>query len=62
MQCIVINPKEDVVTVALEDLKKGQTVKTAQGNVTLKNDITRGHKFAPELLAEFIASHRRCDF
>ncbi len=46
MQCVVINPKEDVVAVALEDLKKGQTVKTAQGDVTLKDDITRGHKFA----------------
>ena len=46
MQCVVINPREDVVAVALEDLKAGQTVKTAQGNVTLKDDITRGHKFA----------------
>ena len=46
MQCVVINPGEDVVAVALEDLKAGQTVKTAKGDVTLKDDITRGHKFA----------------
>ena len=46
MQCVVINPGEDVVAVALDDLKAGQTVKTAQGDVTLKDDITRGHKFA----------------
>ncbi|WP_202108727.1 UxaA family hydrolase [Succinivibrio dextrinosolvens] len=46
MQCVVINPREDVVAVALDDLKAGQTVKTAQGDVTLKDDITRGHKFA----------------
>ncbi len=46
MLCVVINPKEDVVAVALEDLKAGQTVKTTLGDVTLKDDITRGHKFA----------------
>ena len=46
MQCIVINPKEDVVAVALEDLKKGQTVKTTLGDVSLVDDIPRGHKFA----------------
>ncbi len=46
MQCVVINPREDVVAVALDDLKAGQTVKTTLGDVTLKDDITRGHKFA----------------
>ncbi len=46
MQCVVINPHEDVVAVALEDLKKGQTVQTCEGDVTLLEDITRGHKFA----------------
>jgi altronate hydrolase len=46
MRCVVINPGEDVVAVALEDLKKGETIKTTQGDVTLVDDITRGHKFA----------------
>lgn len=45
MQCVVIN-SEDVVAVALQDLKKGSVVTTSAGEITLADDITRGHKFA----------------
>ncbi|MBO6257874.1 MAG: altronate dehydratase [Succinivibrio sp.] len=45
MQCVIINP-EDVVAVALSDLKKGSVVSTAAGEITLADDITFGHKFA----------------
>ncbi|MCR5537128.1 MAG: altronate dehydratase family protein [Succinivibrio sp.] len=52
MRCVVINPKEDVVAVALEDLKKGEVMSTPAGEVVLKEDITRGHKFALHDLKE----------
>ena len=45
MQAIKINP-EDVVAVALTDLKQGQEVKLENDVVILQEDIPRGHKFA----------------
>ncbi len=45
MQALLINP-EDSVAVALTDLKSGQTVSLSCGDILLKEDITRGHKFA----------------
>ena len=51
MQAIKINP-EDVVAVALTDLKQGQEVKLENDVVILKEDIPRGHKFALYDLAE----------
>ena len=42
MQAIKINP-EDVVAVALTDLKQGQEVKLENDVVILKEDIPRGH-------------------
>ena len=51
MQAIKINP-EDVVVVALTDLKQGQEVKLENDVVILKEDIPRGHKFALYDLAE----------
>ena len=51
MQAIKINP-EDVVAVALTDLKQGQEVKLENDAVILKEDIPRGHKFALYDLAE----------
>ena len=51
MLAIKINP-EDVVAVALTDLKQGQEVKLENDVVILKEDIPRGHKFALYDLAE----------
>ena len=51
MLAIKINP-EDVVAVALTDLKQGQEVKLENDAVILKEDIPRGHKFALYDLAE----------
>ena len=51
MQAIKIN-HEDVVAVALTDLKQGQEVKLENDAVILKEDIPRGHKFALYDLAE----------
>lgn len=51
MQAIKINP-EDVVAVALTDLKQGQEVKLDNDVLILKEDIPRGHKFALHDLAE----------
>ena len=51
MQAIKINP-EDVVAVAITDLKQGQEVKLENDVVILKEDIPRGHKFALYDLAE----------
>ena len=51
MQAIKINP-EDVVAVALIDLKQGQEIKLDSDVVILKEDIPRGHKFALCDLAE----------
>ena len=45
MQAVIIH-KSDTVAVALENLAAGSTVETAAGPVVLKEDITRGHKFA----------------
>lgn len=45
MQAIVINPKDNVA-VALTDLRKGEKVDINQTTIELKDDITRGHKFA----------------
>lgn len=46
MQAIIIHP-HDAVAVALQDLKAGTTVDLGSGiQVTLREDITRGHKFA----------------
>lgn len=45
MQAIVIH-KSDCVAVALENLSAGTAVETSAGTVVLKEDITRGHKFA----------------
>lgn len=45
MQAVVIH-ELDSVAVALCDLKKGEIVKTSKGEIVLKDDITRGHKFA----------------
>lgn len=45
MQAVKINP-EDVVAVALTDLKQGQEVKLENDVVILQEDIPRGHKFA----------------
>lgn len=48
-QAIIITPK-DSVAVAILDLKKGEIAKISNGNVelevTLKEDIKFGHKFA----------------
>ena len=52
MQAIIINP-EDVVAVALTDLAAGTEVTLDNGlYVTLKDDITRGHKFALRDIAQ----------
>lgn len=51
MLAIKINP-EDVVAVALTDLKQGQEIKLENDVVILKEDIPRGHKFALYDLAE----------
>ncbi len=45
MQAIKIHD-DDKVAVALCDLKKGQSVEVAGTTIVLKDDITRGHKFA----------------
>lgn len=51
MRSVIIHDK-DCVAVALEDLKKGDVIETVAGKVTLKDDITRGHKFALRDLAK----------
>ena len=51
MQAVVIHDA-DIVAVALCDLKKGDVIETSKGAVTLKDDITRGHKFALRDIAE----------
>lgn len=52
MQAIIINP-EDAVAVALTDLAAGTAVSLDNGqSVVLKDDITRGHKFALRDLPE----------
>ena len=45
MRALVIN-KEDLVAVALTELKKGEAVSLFGSTVTLLDDIPRGHKFA----------------
>lgn len=45
MQALLIH-EGDSVAVALSELKAGQVVSLPQGEVTLVEDITRGHKFA----------------
>ena len=51
MQAIKIHG-EDKVAVALTDLKAGSEVTIAGQSIVLKDDITRGHKFALENLKE----------
>ena len=58
MQAIKINP-EDVVAVALTDLKQGQEVKLENDAVILKEDIPRGHKFALYDLTENNADNEK---
>ena len=45
MKCIKIHPT-DSVAVAVEALKKGETITVDAKNITLLNDIPAGHKFA----------------
>ena len=45
MKAIQISPKDNVM-VALTDLKQGETVACEKGDVTLTQDIARGHKIA----------------
>lgn len=51
MQAIVINQKDNVA-VALADLKKDQVIVVDHNNITLKDDIQRGHKFAIKAIAQ----------
>ena len=46
----ILSPK-DSVAVALKDLSKGQVFNTSNGQITLKEDIQRGHKFALQDIA-----------
>ena len=45
MQAVKIN-KDDSVAVALEDLKASQSINIDSKDITLQDDIKRGHKFA----------------
>lgn len=45
MQAVIIN-NEDIVAVALEAIPKGTEISLPQGQVTVTDDIPRGHKFA----------------
>ncbi|WP_394872573.1 UxaA family hydrolase [Clostridium butyricum] len=51
MNFIKINNKDNVV-VALKDFNKGETIKTDEKEITLKDDIKRGHKIAIEDIKE----------
>ncbi len=51
MQAIIIHD-DDIVAVALTDLKAGSTVTVGGRDIVLKDDITRGHKFALRDIAE----------
>ncbi|MGI5962864.1 MAG: UxaA family hydrolase [Lawsonibacter sp.] len=42
-KCLMINPK-DTVVMLLEDAKKGDTVQTVKGEITLLEDIEFAHK------------------
>ena len=46
MQALIINPDDDVVAVALADLKAGTQIELPGYSITLRDDIPRGHKFA----------------
>lgn len=48
---IILNPS-DTVGVALQDIPKGTKLTTEKGNVTLTEDVNRGHKFALQPIAE----------
>lgn len=53
MNNFIILDDHDIVAVALQDIKKGAVLKTKNhGNVTVLEDITRGHKIALEDIAE----------
>lgn len=45
MQAIKIHEK-DTVAVALEDLQKGQTIMVEENKILIKQQISKGHKFA----------------
>lgn len=51
MQAVIIH-NSDCVAVALQDLSAGSTVDLGSVQVTLVDDITRGHKFALRDIAE----------
>ena len=47
IKAIKINPQDNMI-VALENLKKGETVKLEQQQITLLEDIQQKHKFTKE--------------
>lgn len=47
---IILNPK-DTVGVALQDIPEGTKLSTDKGDVTLKEEVKRGHKFALQDIA-----------
>ena len=42
-RCLMVNPKDSVVMV-LEDAKKGDTLQTDKGEITLLEDVEFAHK------------------
>ena len=43
-KAIKINPQDNMI-VALENLKKGETIKVEEQQISLKKDIHQKHKF-----------------
>ena len=48
-KAIKINPQDNMI-VALENLRKGETIKVEEQQITLKEDIQQKHKFTQESL------------
>ena len=48
-KAIKINPQDNMI-VALENLRKGETIKVKEQQITLKEDIQQKHKFTQESL------------
>ena len=48
-KAIKINPQDNMI-VALENLKKGETIQVEQQHITLLEDIQQKHKFTQESL------------